>query len=104
LQLYAGKSTDFIREATRNAIASKLEGAFVDAFHYRPSPQEVSCRSRVDESLAMALTGEVGELVELFQWATDAESAAIAANPATARAVRDELADVLSTLYGLQAS
>jgi RimJ/RimL family protein N-acetyltransferase/NTP pyrophosphatase (non-canonical NTP hydrolase) len=47
------------------------------------------------KNLAMALTGEVGELVELFQWQTEADSHAVARHPQTARAVRDELADVL---------
>jgi dCTP diphosphatase len=47
------------------------------------------------KNLAMALTGEVGELVELFQWLTPEQSGAVAADPKTAQAVRDELADVL---------
>ncbi|HEX2541231.1 MAG TPA: DNA/RNA helicase domain-containing protein [Caldimonas sp.] len=41
MQLYAGTSRDFITDATRNGIASKLERAFLDAFHYKPSLQEV---------------------------------------------------------------
>jgi dCTP diphosphatase len=47
------------------------------------------------KNLAMALTGEVGELVELFQWLTPQQSGAVATDPKTAQAVRDELADVL---------
>lgn len=42
MQLYAGTSTDFISEATRNGIAGRLERAFQDAYHYRPSLQEVA--------------------------------------------------------------
>ncbi len=53
------------------------------------------------KNLAMALTGEVGELVELFQWLTEEQSKAVANNPRTARAVRDELADVLLFLVRL---
>lgn len=53
------------------------------------------------KNLAMALTGEVGELVEIFQWLTEAESTQVANNPATARAVRDEVADVLLYLVRL---
>ncbi|GLR25230.1 nucleotide pyrophosphohydrolase [Limnobacter litoralis] len=53
------------------------------------------------KNLAMALTGEVGELVELFQWLTEEESTQVANNPATARAVRDEVADVLLYLVRL---
>ena len=47
------------------------------------------------KNLAMALTGEVGELVELFQWQTEEESKGVASDSKTARAVRDELADVV---------
>ena len=53
------------------------------------------------KNLAMALTGEVGELVELFQWCTEAESKSVATDSKTARAVRDELADVLLYLVRL---
>jgi DUF2075 family protein len=41
MQLYAGTSKDFISDATRNGIAAKLERAFLGAFHYKPSVQEV---------------------------------------------------------------
>lgn len=53
------------------------------------------------KNLAMALTGEVGELVEIFQWLTEAQSLEAAKTPATAQAVRDELADVLLYLVRL---
>ena len=53
------------------------------------------------KNLAMALTGEVGELVELFQWSTEAQSWSLAKDPQTAEAVRDELADVLLYLVRL---
>ncbi|RCS58179.1 nucleotide pyrophosphohydrolase [Parvibium lacunae] len=46
------------------------------------------------KNLAMALTGEVGELVEIFQWLSEAESKLVAHHPHTSEAVRDELADV----------
>ncbi|WP_066341323.1 nucleotide pyrophosphohydrolase [Azohydromonas lata] len=52
-------------------------------------------------NLVLALTGEVGELAELFQWLTDEQAARLAQDPATARAVRDELADVLMYLVRL---
>jgi len=55
------------------------------------------------KNLAMALTGEVGEIVELFQWLTEEESRAVGDDPKTARAVRDELADVLIYLVRLAA-
>ena len=47
------------------------------------------------KNLAMAPTGEVGALVELFQWLTEEQSRTVASDPKTAQAVRDELADVL---------
>lgn len=53
------------------------------------------------KNLAMALTGEVGELVKLFQWLTEEQSKTVARDPKTARAVRDELADVLLYLVRL---
>lgn len=64
-------------------IAQQLE-AFVaerdwDQFH---SPK----------NLAMALTGEVGELVEHFQWLTEEQSRQLAEGDSAA--VREELADV----------
>jgi NTP pyrophosphatase (non-canonical NTP hydrolase) len=55
------------------------------------------------KNLAMALTGEVGELVELFQWMTEAESQRAGEQARTARAVRDELADVMIYLVRLAA-
>jgi dCTP diphosphatase len=53
------------------------------------------------KNLAMALTGEVGELVELFQWLTEEQSKTVAQESHSARAVRDELADVLLYLVRL---
>ena len=58
-------------------------------------------RHHSPKNLAMALTGEVGELVELFQWTDERASYDVARDPATARAVRDELADVLIYLVRL---
>lgn len=47
------------------------------------------------KNLAMALSGEVGELVEVFQWLTEEQSHQIKDNHEAAKAVSDELADVL---------
>ena len=47
------------------------------------------------KNLAMALTGEVGELVELFQWLTDAQSRDAMKDPAQAERIREEMADVM---------
>lgn len=51
----------------------------------------------------MALTGEVGELVELFQWLSEEASRKVGHDPITGRKVRDELADVLIYLVRLAA-
>jgi len=53
------------------------------------------------KNLAMALTGEVGELVEIFQWMTEDASRRAGDDPATAKHVRQELADVLIYLVRL---
>lgn len=53
------------------------------------------------KNLILALTGEMGELAEIFQWLTDDESRLVSSNQQTAEAVRDELADVLIYLVRL---
>lgn len=47
------------------------------------------------KNLVMALTGEVGELNELFQWLTEQQSKELASDPKAKRRVAEELADVL---------
>jgi NTP pyrophosphatase (non-canonical NTP hydrolase) len=51
------------------------------------------------KNLAMALAGEAGELLEVFQWLTEAESRALDAKALAA--ARDEVADVLLYLVRL---
>jgi NTP pyrophosphatase (non-canonical NTP hydrolase) len=53
------------------------------------------------KNLVMALTGEVGELSEVFQWMSETDSQHAATNPETAQAVKDEIADVLLYLVRL---
>ena len=53
------------------------------------------------KNLLLALTGEVGELCEIFQWMSEADSTGAAKRPETAQAVKDELADVLMYLVRL---
>lgn len=75
------------------------------------SPLEAALQKFADErnwqqyhspkNLAMALSAEVGELVEIFQWQTEAQSKSVAKETATAEAVRDELADVMLYLVRL---
>jgi NTP pyrophosphatase (non-canonical NTP hydrolase) len=49
------------------------------------------------KNLAMALAGEVGELVSELQWLTPEEAARVMADPQAAARMRSELADV--TIY-----
>ena len=53
------------------------------------------------KNLVMALSGEVGELNELFQWLDSDAAARIMDDPDRAAAVRDELADVFGYLLRL---
>lgn len=50
------------------------------------------------KNLSMALAGEAGELLEIFQWLTEEQSKAIMDDPRKAQAVREEVADVLILL------
>jgi NTP pyrophosphatase (non-canonical NTP hydrolase) len=47
------------------------------------------------KNLVMALTGEVGELSELFQWLSEQQSVDLAKDPERKKRVAEELADVL---------
>ncbi|OLF11156.1 nucleotide pyrophosphohydrolase [Actinophytocola xinjiangensis] len=58
-------------------------------------------RFHTPKNLVMALAGEAGELVELFQWLTPDESADVMTRPEQAERVRDEVADVLAYLLQL---
>ncbi|WP_201453742.1 nucleotide pyrophosphohydrolase [Streptomyces sp. NHF165] len=53
------------------------------------------------KNLAMALAGEAGELLEIFQWLAPDESQAIMQTPERAQAVEEEMADVFSYLLRL---
>lgn len=68
-------------EALRQRLARFASEREWDPFH---SPK----------NLAMALAGEVGELVEHYQWLDAEESAALAKDPVGRAEVADELADV----------
>ena len=56
-------------------------------------------KHQTPKNLAMALTGEVGELVELFQWLTPEESREVSGE--RKQAVAEEMADVLIYLVRL---
>ncbi|MFE7427213.1 nucleotide pyrophosphohydrolase [Streptomyces sp. NPDC057545] len=53
------------------------------------------------KNLAIALSVEASELVEIFQWLTPEESARVMESPGTAHRVKDEIADVLAYLLQL---
>ena len=55
------------------------------------------------KNLAMALSVEVSELAEIFQWMTAEESANIMRDQKSAEAVKDELADIALYLVRLSA-
>lgn len=57
-------------------------------------------RFHTPRNILLALTGEVGELAEIFQWMTDEEAAAVMAGD-KAEHVRQEVADVLLYLIRL---
>ncbi len=58
-------------------------------------------RYQTPKNLVMALTGEVGELAEIFQWLTSDQSAMVMSDSQQAEHVRDEIADVLAYLLRL---
>ncbi|GGS45386.1 nucleotide pyrophosphohydrolase [Streptomyces violaceus] len=53
------------------------------------------------KNLAMALAGESGELLEIFQWLTPEQSADVMQDSERAVQVREEMADVLAYLLRL---
>jgi NTP pyrophosphatase (non-canonical NTP hydrolase) len=58
-------------------------------------------RFHTPKNLAMALAGEAGELLAMFQWLTEEQSATVMSEPDQAQQVRGELADVLAYLLRL---
>jgi NTP pyrophosphatase (non-canonical NTP hydrolase) len=58
-------------------------------------------RFHTPKNLAMALAGEVGELLAELQWLTPEESAAVMADPGHGARVRAEMGDVMIYLTRL---
>lgn len=58
-------------------------------------------KHRTPKNLSMALSVEVAELVELFQWLSEEESWEVKNIPDTKEQVEEEMADVLSYLVQL---
>lgn len=61
-------------------------------------------RYHTPKNLVMALTGEVGELNEVFQWLSEQEAMDIMSNPDLEQDAREELADVFSYVISLSMS
>ncbi len=55
-------------------------------------------RFHTPKNLSMALAGEAAELMEIFQWLTQSESRQVMKDPAKAKAVSHEIADILHYL------
>jgi NTP pyrophosphatase (non-canonical NTP hydrolase) len=53
------------------------------------------------KNLAMALAGEAGELLEIFQWLTTEEASNVMQNPDKSKALKHELADIFFYLLRL---
>lgn len=58
-------------------------------------------RFHTPKNLIMALTGEVGELSELFQWLGPKEVRELIQDPEFMEKVRDEIADVAAYIFRL---
>lgn len=58
-------------------------------------------RFHTPKNLVMALTGEVGELSELFQWLTPDEASSLMEDARSASRVEEEVADVFLYLLRL---
>ncbi len=71
----------------------KLQRAFVDERKWK--------KFHTPKNLSMALTGEAAELMEIFQWLSEAESEGVMKDPAKAKAVSHEMADVFYYLLRL---
>jgi len=77
-----------VSELNLEALAARLK-KFADARDWE--------KFHTPKNLAMALSVEVSELAEIFQWMTAEESSTVMTDEKLADAVRDELADI--TLY-----
>ena len=79
-------------ELNFESLAVRLK-AFADARDWE--------KFHTPKNLAMALSVEVSELVEIFQWMTAEESANVMKDQKSADAVKDELADIALYLVRL---
>jgi dCTP diphosphatase len=83
-----------------------LGGLLVDVLSLAVELQEFSAvrdweQFHTPKNLVMALSVEAAELLELFQWLTPEQSAAVKGDPQLSARVGQELADVLAYLVRL---
>ena len=78
-----------------------IETAALEAALQRFADERDWQRFHTPRNLMLALTGEVGELAEIFQWLTDEEVARLADDPARFTHLQEEVADVLLYLVRL---
>lgn len=78
-----------------------IETAALEAALQRFADERHWQRYHTPRNLMLALTGEVGELAEIFQWLTDEEVAQLADDPARFTHLQEEVADVLLYLVRL---
>jgi NTP pyrophosphatase (non-canonical NTP hydrolase) len=78
-----------------------IETAALEAALQRFADERDWQRYHTPRNLMLALTGEVGELAEIFQWLTDEEVAQLADDPARFTHLQEEVADVLLYLVRL---
>ena len=89
-----------------NSSQSKKENTLVDIQNLSVALDKFATDRNWEQfhspkNLILALTGEVGELAEIFQWMGDVEARSAGETAASAQAVKDELADVLFYLVRL---
>ncbi|QBJ77991.1 nucleotide pyrophosphohydrolase [Aquitalea sp. USM4] len=78
-----------------------IETAALEAALQRFADERDWQRFHTPRNLMLALTGEVGELAEIFQWLTDEEVDRLADDPARFTHLQEEVADVLLYLVRL---
>ena len=84
-------------DSTKNADSIGILTSMLRAFATEREWQKY----HTPKNLIMALTGEVGELSELFQWLTPEEAERLMLDPNAAEKVRDEVADVATYCFRL---
>lgn len=80
-------------------VSDRIEGLTTALRHF--ADERDWAQFHTPKNLVMALVGEVGEVVEHFQWLTPEESVEVINDERNARHIAEELADVLIYLVRL---